>query len=224
MKQETKKKSILIVQLLSLLVAFLICIVATVGITLAFFGNRAGGVATISLRGGVYVDGSFSAGATAQYVVPSQIVDVTGIANVSSRGKAGSATDKPTNAFLRAQVVDSSHSSGDNVNVTVDSKLTVQNTSCHWEYYDGWYYLCKGDSGTTLFEIDTTEHNSQAKGLEIPFVTKFQVNPSYANEHSGSQYTISVSFTAVQSVIGELTADELVCTNDTVIEAFDSIQ
>lgn len=224
MKQETKKKSILIVQLLSLLVAFLLCIVATVGITLAYFGDTARGSATISLRGGVYVDGSFSASTSAQHVVPGQIVSVESIASVSSRGKNNSATDSPTNAFLRAQIVDGIHSSGDDVNVTINDTIIVQDTTCHWEYYDGWYYLCKGTTGTSLFEIVTTDHNSQANALDVPFEAKFQVNPDYANIHSGSQYTISVSFTAVQSVIGELTADELVCTNENVIEVFDSIQ
>ena len=225
MKKETKKKTILIVQLLSLLVAFLLCIVATVGITLAYFGSTTSGGAVITLRGGVYVDGSFSASTTTQLVVPGQVVNVNSIASVSSRGKDGvGETGSPTNAFLRAQIVESTHSSGESVEITVASSLTVQNTTCHWEKSGEWYYLCEGTSGTKLFEIDTTDHNSQAKGLEVPFNATFQVNPDYKNNHSGSNYIVSVSFTSVQSVIGELTEDQLVCTNDSVIEVFNSIQ
>ena len=226
MKKENKKTKILIVQLLSLLVAFLLCIVATVGITIAFFGNTARGDSTISLKGGVFVDGSFSASTSAQLVVPGQTVNVESVASVSSRAGDGiSTTDSPTNAFLRAQMVEStSDASGSAINVTVITELTVQETTCHWEKFGDWYYLCEGETGTKLFEIDTTNHNSQATALEIEFNASFQVDKRYENDKSGAQYMVSVSFTAIQSKIGEIAEDELVCTNENIIEAFNSIQ
>ncbi len=217
MKKVKSKKTILVVQLLTLLVAFLLCIVATVGITLAFFGNTASGVAVITLRGGVYVGASFSASTSAQYVVPGQMVNVNSIASVTSR------SDNPTNAFLRASVLELTHSSGDAPELNVTGTLTVQDTTCHWEKNGNWYYLCKGESGTSLMELVTTDHNSADKPLDVEFTSTFQVDKNYKNDKSGSTYTVTVSFTAIQSFIPDTTPDQLVCTNEKVIEVFDSI-
>ncbi len=217
MKQEKSRKTFLIVQLLSLLVAFLLCIVATVGITLAYFGNTVGGVATITLRGGVYVGASFSSSTTSQNVVPGQFVNVSGIASVTSRG------DSPTNAFLRAGVSQATHSSGDSAEVNVTNIITVDGATCHWERFGDWYYLCQGESGTLLFELDTTTHNSAETPLDVSFNASFQVNPIYTNDKSGTTYTVTLTFTAIQSFIPDVTGEQLVCTNEAVIDVFDSI-
>ncbi len=219
MNKTKSKKSILIVQLLSLLVAFLLCIVATVGITLAYFGGTTRGVATITLRGGVYVGASFSSSTSTQNVVPGQFVNVNGIASVTSRG------DNPTNAFIRAGVSQATHSSGDTSKVNVTGTVTVQGTTCHWEQVGDWFYLCTGTEGTTLIELDTTTHNSEATPLDVNFNASFQVPNYYMNDKSGTSYSITIEFTAIQYFIPGVTdvGETADCTNELVIEVFDAI-
>ena len=214
MDKKKQRRKIRLIKSLVLVVAFVVAIGATFGITMAYFGGKSNtSTGAITLKTGIWVNSKDITGISAtSYVVPSQIVEPECVLTIkSSKDKADAAitTDQASKALLRAElVITDGTGSGtissaataayfavyDSSNVQVGN-FVKDTTDVTKNYY---YFLPTATTtfadSATMQEIDTTDGE-----LTYKFKIKIQIPSSLGNAAGGTKIDISVYYQAVQS-------------------------
>ena len=193
--------------ILTIAISLILCIVATFGVTLAFFGgNSTASLGTITLKTGVKVGASVTATDNTTKVVPGQQIEINATGTVepySSEGTVTSAllrvkfevggTMTVTPVFDTAQSITLKTADGDKTGYWVNGG-------------DGYYYLCSTTANatvgnTTLLRftpVNTTTDSAKTKAV---LAGDFQVPTTLTNADSGKDLTVSATFEVIQGEI-----------------------
>lgn len=197
MKNKKNKKKIL--SIVALAASFVLCIGATFGITLAYFGGNASAKMTaITLKTGVTVGAAATATATNNLVVPGQPVTINCTATISPYSAGAASNAVP--GLLRAKFVTNPAEEGKTaMNVTATIGTAKVTTSAGQEGYwvkDGdYYYFCTSASGKQLVSLTATEEQT------IAMTGSFTVPTTLDNTNGGETFSATVIFEVAQ---GEL--------------------
>lgn len=222
MKMKNKKNKKKVLSIVALAATFVLCIGATFGITLAYFGgNATGSITDITLKTGVTVGAAARSSVDNNLVVPGQPVNITCTATIEpyEGGTANSTNAVP--GLLRAKFT----TGGDmSVTATISAeKVTATNGEGYWvDGGDGYHYFCTSASGKQLVALSATAAN------EVTMSGSFTVPTSLDNDDSGQTFTASVVFEVAQGELWngatQLQATDLTYDNATVLAAFNAIK
>ncbi len=186
----SKKYIITIVSFAIILVA---CIGATIGITMAYFGDAKSGSANITLGASIEFDGTsgvaVAAGSTT--AVPSQTVNVTTTLKI----KKGTGT--VTKAVLQVVPTFTAGDTGVTCSFADDTEFAVTGvTDAVLVAKSNKLYLVNKTTKTNLQEITPTD-----TGLTISFVVPVQIPSSIGNAAGGKACSLSMTAKVIQSTI-----------------------
>lgn len=186
----SKKYIITIVSFAIILVA---CIGATIGITMAYFGDAKSGSASITLGASIEFDGTSGVAVTAgsTTAVPSQTVNVTTTLKI----KKGTGT--VTKAVLQVVPTFTAGDTGVTCSFADDTEFAVTGvTDAVLVAKSNKLYLVKKTTKTDLQEITPTDG-----GLTISFVVPVQIPSSIGNAAGGKACSLSMTAKVIQSTI-----------------------
>ncbi len=188
----SKKYIITIVSFAIILVA---CIGATIGITMAYFGDVKTGSAGITLGASIEFgsgdDSGISVVAASATAIPSQTINVTTTLKI----KKGTGT--VTKAVLQFVPEFTAGSTGATCSFADDTEFAVTGvTDAVLVAKSNKLYLVNKTTKTNLQEITPTDD-----GLTISFVVPIQVPSTVGNSASGKACSIKMTAKAIQSTI-----------------------
>lgn len=195
MKKAIKTSKKYLITISSFAIILVACVGATIGITMAYFGDVKNGSADITLSAGITFDGtsgiSVSAG-DVEYAVPSQTVTVT----TSLKIVKGTGT-KATNAVLQvAPTFTATGLTGVTCDFTDGNKYAVTGlTGAQLLASGNRLYLVKTDT-TDLFEFEPTD-----SGVTISFTIDVQIPSTIGNTAGGKSCSLSITAKVLQSTI-----------------------
>lgn len=125
-KKKLRKRKKRVISAMVIATAFVVCILATFGVTMAYFGGKSGAdTSTLTLKTAVWVNATSTTTATGGYVVPSQAINRTCEVKVKSANKANgdAVTDgnKGSDSLLRATIT---WSVGEGITLTGSSETS----------------------------------------------------------------------------------------------------
>ncbi len=210
MKNKRNKKKV--ISIVALVASFVLCIGATFGITMAYFGGTdSKSLSNITLKTGIVIGASISADSSVQnsLVVPSQPVTVTATGSVTAATDNGASAVNAVKGLVRAKFsVAGEGTFASGFTVTTDGETD------DW-YKDGDYYYLVS-SGTTLKEVTA--------GGSVTISGKFTVPSTLNNSNSGQAVSITVTFEVVQSELWDASGNKVEKTvNTDVKSAFDAL-
>lgn len=197
MEKSKKSKKKLIGIIAGCAMAFVLTVVVSVAVTLAYFGDTKDASGTITMGQALNFDSSATASTTltTAKTLPGASDKVTVSASIAK---------STTTAYLRVKVT----SSG-----TGASSIVLGNT---YTCTDGtfvkngeYYYLAKTGATDDMAVLDATAEGGKAISFEIPYT----VDAKLKNEVAGQQITITVTMEIIQSeYVGESTSVAAVAT------------
>lgn len=213
MDKRKKKMRNRLIKSLVLVVAFVVAIGTTFGLTMAYFGGTANsGEGKITLKTGIWINASTPTIVTgSQYVVPSQVVEPECVVTIkSSKGKddAANATASASKALLKATITitDGTGSTnlvssslvdciqvlgGTNGTTHVGNFIKKTGTS---EYYFVATTVSTYSASALMQEVDTT-----AGEVTYKFKLKVSIPSTLGNAAGGTEIKVSVAYQAVQA-------------------------
>lgn len=221
MKNKKNKKKIL--SIVALAASFVLCIGATFGITLAYFGgNATASMTAITLKTGVTVGAAASATATNNLVVPGQPVTINCTATISPYSGTGATAANAVPGLLRAKFTTGGTASVTAAIAATKVTTSVSNQEGYWvDGGDDYYYFCTSASGKQLVAITATAEQT------VTMSGSFTVPPEYDNDDSGKTFTATVIFEVAQGELWngstQLQATDLTYDNATVKAAFTAV-
>lgn len=214
MEKKKQRRKIRLIKSLVLVVAFVVAISATFGITMAYFGGKSNTAqGTITLKTGIWVNAKdpTTVGGVA-YVVPSQPVESECVLTIkSSKLKTDEAlkTDQASNALLKAEIAITDGTGGNIATTAAASffKVYASNGTTHVGNFvkdtdetskNVYYFLPTGTesySATALMQpIDTTDGEVTYK-----FKIKITIPSNLGNAAGGTEVKVSVTYQAIQA-------------------------
>lgn len=228
MKNNKNKKKI--ATIIALVASFVLCIGASFGITMAYFGGKSEGIRSITLKTGVSVGAEVTSSATTSnhLVVPGQPISINATATVSAYQAEGEVVP----GLLRAKFTSGGTATGAaDTDIVVTLTTTVNETNLVW-VYDGseYYYLCTAapaeNAEYTTAQLYKVTPTTEA-AVEVVLQGACIVPTGFGNEDSGKTFIASVVFEVAQAELysgSDLLADtELTIGNETVQAAFTQI-
>ena len=182
MKNKKKWASIL-----TIATSLILCIVATFGVTLAFFGgNASANLSTITLKTGIEIGAAIESSVGSAKVVPGQPVKITATGTVSATTQG---TNPDANNAVDGVVRAKFNVGNELGEVTIDGNSTDFWTAGN----DGYYYLVTAENGTTLRTV--------SKGTSVQIFGDLIVSKNFTNADSGKSVAASVIFEVIQADI-----------------------
>lgn len=180
-KSKSKKKLIGIIA--GCAMAFILTVVVSVAVTLAYFGDTKNGESTITMGQALKFGGDVSASTTltTEKTLPGATDNITVNASIAK---------STTTAYLRVKVA-SSGTGSDSI------KLGTSFTSADGKFVsnaDGYYYLAQTDADTKMQVLDAT-----ATAKAISFTIPYSVDATLTNTVAGQTITVTVTMEIVQS-------------------------
>lgn len=220
MKNKKNKKKI--ISIVALAASFVLCIGATFGITLAYFGGSdKADLTAITLKTGVTVGAAASSTVSNNLVVPGQPVDITCTATINAYSGEGATAANAVPGLLRAKFT-----TGGTASVTATISTAEVTTSGSQKGYwvnggDGYYYFCTTAAGKQLQPITATSQQTvEMKG-------SFTVPTDFDNDDSGKTFTATVIFEVAQGELyngaTKVEGADLAYDNATVKAAFTAV-
>ena len=222
MKNKKNKKKI--ISIVALAASFVLCIGATFGVTLAYFGGSAkADLTAITLKTGVTVGAAASSTVSNNLVVPGQPVDITCTATINPYSGAGATAADAVPGLLRAKFTTGGTAS---VTATIDTAVvtTSGGQTGYWVYNstDQYYYFCTTAAGKQLQPITATSQQT------VEMLGSFTVPTEFDNDDSGKTFTATVIFEVAQGELyngaTKIEGATLVYDNTIVQEAFTAVK
>ena len=202
--------------ILTIATSFILCIVATFGVTLAFFGgNASANLSTITLKTGIEIGAAIESSVGSAKVVPGQPVKITATGTVSATELGSADANNAVDGVVRAKF----NVGNELGEVTIDG-----NSTDFWtDGNDGYYYLVTAANGTTLRTV--------SKGTSVQIFGDLIVSKNFTNADSGKSVEASVIFEVIQADIykADGSKEALTVTNATtstspLYSAFDAVK
>ena len=223
MKKVMKASKKYIITIACFAVILVACIGATIGITMAYFGDVKSNTATITLGASIYMEssGGVAVAASAATVVPSQPVTVDATATI----KAGAGTVTP--AVVRAKLTFTAGTTGATFTIedgtTFDAYLggTKSSTAVWKAVVNGnntYLYLVNKTTTTNLEPVNPT-----TAGYAVKFTVPVTIPSSIGNSASGQACTLAVEFKALQSNIWDASGNAVAKTHAAFASYFDAL-
>lgn len=216
-KKKLKKRKKRIISVAVVATAFVLCIMATFGITMAYFGGKSDtNTGKLTLKSAVWVNSTAWTNFNSAYVLPSQTITQPCEVKVkSSNSSTGTAVkgDAATKALLRASLTCA---------VTGGLTLSVEGVTSYdvkvgttakaaklmkWTTGTGadnnWYLVAastttmSGDA--TMYEIDTTAGEQTLTFTMTVAIPETIKNSDVASDTTSKTITISLQYTVIQS-------------------------
>lgn len=204
-KKKLNKRKKRVISIAVIATAFVICIMATFGVTMAYFGGTSGAAkGEMTLKSAVWVNGG-TLGSFSGYVLPSQQVSQACEVKVKSANTStGTATtgNAATKALLRATItitasgvtIPSSTSAPSSFTVTIGSATAylVKHTDTNY------YLMSKNTIGASdeMYVIDTSKGEATLS-YTISIVIPDTI--TNANVGEGGKVTVTVQYNVIQS-------------------------
>lgn len=196
MKKAINKSKKYLVTIISFAVILVACIGATIGITMAYFGDVKSGTANITLGAGILINGESLTMTTdltdGTVAVPSQTVTVS----TSIVVKKGTG-DKATDAVLQIAPTFDAGTTGITCNFNDGEKFAVTGVDgATLIAKDNYLYLVDSTNTANLKAFTPT-----ADGVTISFSIKIAIPESIDNDVAGGSIQLSLTAKALQSTI-----------------------
>ena len=223
MEKKKKRRKLKLIKSLVLVVAFVVAIGATFGITMAYFGGTSGTkTAEMTLKTGLWLkagDITDSSGSSAtQFVVPSQVINPKCQVSIKSSKLASDPSantvegQQGSDALLRAEIQFTDESgvlsgSSSSASATYFQVYDLSDTEVGAFVKDGstnyFYFMPKG---TTSITDSTRMQVVPTSGGEVTykFNLKVTVPPEIGNNKGGSVITLSVNYQVIQADFFEI--------------------
>lgn len=218
-KKKMRKRKKRIISVAVVTTAFLVCILATFGVTMAYFGGVSGAnSATMTLKTAVWVNASATTSATSGYVSPSQAIERKCVVKVkssnTSSGTAITDANKGSNSLLRAVItwnvgsgITIDGSSVTSYDVTLGTSTTVVAKLMKWssgtDADNNWYLV---DKSTTTVSSSSTMYtiNSASGEQTLNFTMKLVIpdtitNATVSGSETSKTITVSVTYNVIQA-------------------------
>lgn len=194
MKKVMKASKKYIITIASFAVILVACIGATIGITMAYFGDVKSSSANITLGASIAFDGTngiaVAAGNTT--AVPSQVVNVTTTLKIVAGAKG-----TVTNGVLEVTPTFSAGKTGATCTFANGTKYAVTGvTGATMIAQNNKLYLVDSNTTTNLKEITPT-----TSGITISFVVPVTIPSTIGNTAGGEQCSLSMTAKVLQSTI-----------------------
>ena len=207
--------------------AFVICMGLTAGLTMAFFGNSSTGTNTVTLKTGVKVGATATANNSNTLAVPGQPIDLEAEAVVEPYSTTGTVVP----ALLRLKfTIGGAMDITPNLNASESFTVDTANgaTTGYWVLHtDGYYYLCAEAAEATVANTQLLKFTPKSDGTtKVTLTGDFVVPTSLGNEASGQALDVKARFEVIQAEIyadGSETAiadENLTIGNEAVQEVF----
>ena len=211
-----KRKRNNIIKTFVLVIAFVVAIGTTFGVTMAYFGGTSGTfTSTMTLKTGVYINAPAPTNISqSMYVVPSQVIEAGCTVNVKSAKPNGdlSTGAAASKGLLRAKITFSAGGTGATLTsggntyfpVKIGSETTASCNLVPWtgEGGDGYYYLMKGTTinATSSTEADWMKEIDTTAGIQtLNFTLKISIPSTLTNADGGTPITLTISYEVIQS-------------------------
>lgn len=208
MDKKKKRRKIRLIKSLVLVVAFVVAIGATFGITMAYFGGTSTTEkAEMTLKTGLWVNAKdITTVSASQYVVPSQVINPTCEVSIKSskeKGNAANTGESASKALLRALIVFTDET-GSLSNTTSAGYFEVKSGSTHVGNFvkDGEtnYYYFMPTSVTSITGSETMQVIDTTAGeVTYKFTLNVAVPKELGNSAGGSKITLEVSYQVIQA-------------------------
>ena len=192
---------------LLLVIALIICMGLTAGLTMAFFGGTSTGSSTVTLKTGVKVGATATASNGEAMVVPGQPIDISATGTVEPYSSTGTVVP----ALLRLKfTIGGAMDVTPTLNTTdaMTIKTEAGDATGYWvlNESDGYYYLCAEAAEATVANtqllkftpVNTTTEDDKTK---VSLTGNFVVPTSLGNEFSGQSLDINARFEVIQAEI-----------------------
>ena len=223
---KSKKTPILLV------IALIICMGLTAGLTMAFFGGTSTGSSTVTLKTGVKVGATATASNDGAMVVPGQPIDISATGTVEPYSSTGTVVP----ALLRLKfTIGGAMDVTPTLNTTDAMTIKTQagDATGYWvlNESDGYYYLCAEAAeatvaNTQLLKFTPVNTTTEEDKTKVSLTGNFVVPTSLGNEASNQSLDINARFEVIQAEIyanGSDTAiadENLTIGNEAVQEVF----
>ncbi len=189
--QNPKRKRNLTAIIVGSALAFVLTIVLSVTITLAFFGGAGEGTGTVTMGGPVNVNDTVIDTVNVAGALPGQKIDLNAQATVSTTA------DNPTNAILRAYFTWGVSDGAEIASPTIPTEAFDLNTTddAKWVKHGDFYYLTNADDNN-MAVIDLT---GAGNTKTVVLVSGYSLSEELTNDVADKTISISVEFTAVQA-------------------------
>ncbi len=223
MKKVMKASKKYIITIASFAVILVACIGATIGITMAYFGDVKSNTQNITLGASIFMDstGGVALAASAANVVPSQPVTVDATATI----KAGTGTVTP--AVVRAQLTFTAGTTGATFSITDGTTFDAyiggtKSTSAVWKAVVAggktYLYLVNKTTDTNLETVTPS-----TSGVAVKFTVPVSVPSTIGNSASGQSCTLTAEFKALQSNIWDGSGNAVAKTHAAFATYFDAL-
>ncbi len=213
MDKNTKKRKKKIASIAVIAAAFVLCIMATFGVTMAYFGgSSAEKSGSLTLKSAVWVNSSEMASFSGT-VVPSQKISQNCLVKVKSADASTGAAltnNRATNAVMRAQIElalpsglgISDPTKGGSLDVKVGNTVVAKFMKDTTDTTNGYWYLM--DKSATAVTGNLYEINTASGEVTLTYTLSITIPASIKNsdlKDGSNQITVSVKYTVIQSEI-----------------------
>ena len=197
---KSKKTPILLV------IALIICMGLTAGLTMAFFGGTSTGSSTVTLKTGVKVGATATASNDGAMVVPGQPIDISATGTVEPYSSTGTVVP----ALLRLKfTIGGAMDVTPTLNTTdaMTIKTEAGDATGYWVLHtDGYYYLCAEAAeatvaNTQLLKFTPVNTTTEEDKTKVSLTGNFVVPTSLGNEASNQSLDINARFEVIQAEI-----------------------
>ena len=201
-KKKLNKRKKRVISIAVIATAFVICIMATFGVTMAYFGGTSGAAkGEMTLKSAVWVNGS-SLSSFSGYVLPSQLKTQACTVKVKSAATSTGAALKDasaTSALLRATITITTSGGASSIDNSVASfPVSVAGTTAYLvKYTDNNYYLMTADATTgNMYVVDTSKGE-----VTLNYTISIVIPASIKNADvaGGGKITVTVQYNVIQS-------------------------
>lgn len=214
MDKNTKKRKKKIASIAVIAAAFVLCIMATFGVTMAYFGgSSAEKSGSLTLKSAVWVNSSEMASFSGT-VVPSQKISQNCLVKVKSADASTGAAltnNRATNAVMRAQIKltlpsglgISDPTSGGSLDVKVGSTVVAKFMKDTTDTTNGYWYLM--DKSATAVTGNLYEINTASGEVSLTYTLSITIPASIKNSTlataGSNEIKVTVKYTVIQSEI-----------------------
>ena len=201
-KKKLNKRKKRVISIAVIATAFVICIMATFGVTMAYFGGTSGAAkGEMTLKSAVWVNGS-ALTSFSGYVLPSQLKTQACTVKVKSAATSTGAALKDasaTSALLRATITITTSGGAASIENSIASfPVSVAGATAYLvKYTDQNYYLMTANATTgNMYVVDTSKGEvtlTYTISIVIPDTIK------NADVAGGGKITVSVQYNVIQS-------------------------
>lgn len=206
-KKKLNKRKKRVISIAVIATAFVICIMATFGVTMAYFGGTSGAAkGEMTLKSAVWVNGS-SLTSFSGYVLPSQMKKQACTVKVKSAATSTGTALKDasaTSALLRATITITTSGGASSIDNSVASfPVSVAGTTAYLVKYsaddggDNNYYLMTANATTgNMYVVDTSKGE-----VTLTYTISIVIPSSIKNADvaGGGKITVTVQYNVIQS-------------------------